>query len=501
VFLVLAGLSVGTGIALRGVVHNQEQRLLGERVAELAAYLTSATTQSTSALVGAGQAVALDGAHDAMFPALATPLTQRGATMSVVQRTGAGYRVVASVRGRTALGTSIGKRETRLLDRASGTSGLVYDVFQNGSRRVYAEAVDVPGAKVPTIAVLEGPLPKARPIPTTKDSPYRELDVVLYAGTRVDPSRIVLISGAVPKPSSDPAHVLVPIGTDKILLVAAGHTALVGRFAQTVPWIMLLSGVLLALLVAVLVEVLTRRREYALNLVEQRTRAMYQAQIAAEAARADQERMLVLSDRHRIARDLHDQVIQRLFAMGLRLQQLASRLEPGPLADRLDEQVGDLDDTINEIRSTIFGLRRRSNPSALDAELRRLAADLSEVLGVVPQVTLDERLDEVPGEVAEDLVAAAREALTNVARHARAEHVEMSVAVEDEDVVLEVIDDGVGIGTAARRSGLTNLCERAARHDGSCAIGTTAGGGTQLVWTVPIAVQPQSSTRVMATGR
>jgi signal transduction histidine kinase len=228
-----------------------------------------------------------------------------------------------------------------------------------------------------------------------------------------------------------------------------------------------------------------------------------QAAMALEyaQARADQERMLVLSDRHRIARDLHDQVIQRLFATGLRLQQLASRLAPGPVAERLDEQVGDLDDTITEIRSTIFGLRHHMSrgPNRLAERLRRLAAELAEVLGFEPELHLDQSLDNVPNEVADDLLAAAREAITNIARHAGASKAQILVAVTDTDVILEVLDDGVGIGDAVRRSGLTNLCERARRHGGSCSVNNNSGGGTHVAWTAPLSSGGEAQLSVVTS--
>jgi signal transduction histidine kinase len=228
-----------------------------------------------------------------------------------------------------------------------------------------------------------------------------------------------------------------------------------------------------------------------------------QAAVAVEfaQARADQERMLVLADRHRIARDLHDQVIQRLFAIGLRLQQLEARLEPA-IAARLEEQLGDLDDTISEIRSTIFGLRQAGPTSdRLPVRMRRLATELTEVLGFAPDLHVDAPLDVVPEELTDDIVAAAREAVTNVARHAGANRVQLSVTLTGTDVILEVVDDGVGIGTAERRSGLTNLCERAVRHGGSCAIGPAVEGGTHIAWTAPLVPEPQYSTREMASGR
>jgi signal transduction histidine kinase len=216
-----------------------------------------------------------------------------------------------------------------------------------------------------------------------------------------------------------------------------------------------------------------------------------QAALAVEyaEARADRERIAVLADRHRIARDLHDHVIQRLFATGLRLQQLASRSGPGPVSERIEMHAGELDDTIAEIRSTIFGLRQpiRPGPERLPRRLVELTAELAEILGFEPQLQLAPSLDAVPEEIARDVLAAVREAITNVARHASASQAEVSVTVTDSDVVLEVRDDGVGIGAAGRRSGLTNLAERATNHGGSCRVTAMSDGGTLVVWTVPLA--------------
>jgi signal transduction histidine kinase len=205
-------------------------------------------------------------------------------------------------------------------------------------------------------------------------------------------------------------------------------------------------------------------------------------------ARTDQERMMILSDRHRIARDLHDQVIQRLFATGLRLQQIAQRMGPGPESERIDERVDELDETIEEIRSTIFGLRQElvAEPGRLARELNDLVGDLTDVLGFPPRVSLAEPLDAVPDDVAEDLVAAAREALTNVAKHAGATRVELDVSFADSDVVLEVADNGVGFADPERRSGLVNLSERALRHGGRCSVRRVPNGGTELVWTASL---------------
>ena len=289
VLVVLTAVSIVACLVLRGVVRNQEHRLLKERAAELAAYLTAATTQASGTLVNAGQAVALDGPKSKLFTAIATPLTLQGSTVVVAQRTGTSFASVATA---GAASQPLDSHQQRLAQRASTAKGLLFDVYTVAGANHYVEALAVPGSARPTVSMLSGVLPKPRPIPTTKNSPYRELDVVLYAGTKATANRIVLISGAIPKASSHPVHVLVTVGASKILLVTAGHSALVGTFTQSVPWVVLLGGLVLALLVAVLVEVLSRRRAYALRLVEQRTRAMYQAQIAAEAANRSKSEFL-----------------------------------------------------------------------------------------------------------------------------------------------------------------------------------------------------------------
>jgi signal transduction histidine kinase/CheY-like chemotaxis protein len=291
VLIVVSGVAVGTSLALRGVVHNQERRLLNERANELSAYLKSATTQASSALSAAGQSIAIDGPKSALFTAIATPLTLNGSTAAVAQRTGDRFVTVASVGTLAAVGKPLSADEERLLGRTTKPGLLTFTVFAMNDERHYIEALPV-ASSVPTVVFLEGVLPNPRPIPTTKDSPYRELDVALYAGTKAVPDRLVLISGAIPKASSDPVHKLTSIGADQLLVVTAGHDALVGSFAQSVPWIVLTGGLVLALLLAVLVEVLSRRRAYALNLVEQRTRAMYQAQMAAEAANRSKSEFL-----------------------------------------------------------------------------------------------------------------------------------------------------------------------------------------------------------------
>ncbi|MBO0890994.1 MAG: GAF domain-containing protein [Acidothermales bacterium] len=200
------------------------------------------------------------------------------------------------------------------------------------------------------------------------------------------------------------------------------------------------------------------------------------------------ESVLVYEDRERIARNLHDLVIQRLFATGMSIES-ASRMigvDPRTAEGRLSRAVDDIDATIREIRSTIFALQNAdTDPRGLRAKVLDVVSESSSALGFEPSVRFAGLLDtNVPVDVSDDLLAVLREALANVARHARAASCTVRVEV-DEDVVLEVTDDGVGLPESGRRSGLANLAERARRLGGSFTTGAE-GTGTSLRWQVPV---------------
>ncbi len=201
------------------------------------------------------------------------------------------------------------------------------------------------------------------------------------------------------------------------------------------------------------------------------------------AARANQE---VLAERDRIARDLHDLVIQRLFASGIALQGTLN-LSPGDaIAAKLERVVDDLDATIVQIRSTIFNLSQGPHEaSGLRAQVLRVASDAAQALGFQPRVHFEGPIETaVPATVADHIVAVAREALSNAVRHAGASVVEVVVRAGD-DVVLEVTDDGRGLGAVGRRSGLANMAERADSLGGTFTVTNRDGGGTRVVWRVP----------------
>jgi signal transduction histidine kinase len=213
-----------------------------------------------------------------------------------------------------------------------------------------------------------------------------------------------------------------------------------------------------------------------------------QAALALERARAQDERELfvVLEDRERIARDLHDVVIQRLFATGLGLQSTARLAGRPEVADRIGTAVDELDTTIRDIRSAIFELRTPS-AAALRADIRATVDAAAASLGLRPGLVLDGPIDSaVPDPVRPDLLAVLREALSNVVKHARAGAVEVRVAASGDRLRLSVIDDGVGPGEPDERSGLANMRERASRHGGDFHVGPGQPSGTRVEWSVPL---------------
>jgi signal transduction histidine kinase len=215
-----------------------------------------------------------------------------------------------------------------------------------------------------------------------------------------------------------------------------------------------------------------------------------QASVAIELAeaRSEQSRAAMLDERDRIAADLHDHVIQRLFATGLGLQSVAGLAGPGRVADRIHQAILELDDTISQIRTSIFQLNHtpQTTPSDVRSELLEVVTDAAVALGFEPAVRFAGLLEEtLPGDVVRDLVAVLREGLSNVARHAHARSVDVQVTATPQRVCVEVHDDGSGMGDTDRRSGLANLRHRAERRGGGFALTARDPHGTVLQWWVP----------------
>ena len=215
-----------------------------------------------------------------------------------------------------------------------------------------------------------------------------------------------------------------------------------------------------------------------------------QAGIGLELAehRREAQRLALAEDRDRIARDLHDLVIQRLFATGMSLQGATALLRDPEAASRVERAVDALDETIKDIRSAIFELQSHGQADLLPVRARILGIveEMTDSLGYSPGLRMAGQLDtRVPGPAAEQLLAALREALANVAKHARASRVDVAVEA-GHDLLLTVRDNGAGLGKSTRRSGLANLAERAAELGGTMRATSAEGGGTELEWRVPL---------------
>jgi signal transduction histidine kinase len=215
------------------------------------------------------------------------------------------------------------------------------------------------------------------------------------------------------------------------------------------------------------------------------------AGVAIENARLHSRlrELVLLEDRERIARDLHDTVIQRLFATGLSLQGAVRLAQRPEVAERIQGAVEDLDETVKHIRTVIFGLEAgRGAVGGVRDEVLALAREAAGPLGFAPRVVFEGPVDvAVDSAVGADLLATLREALSNVARHAGASRVDVEVVAGD-DVVLRVRDDGLGFDAKMAGSGygVRNMGERAHRLGGNLDMGPAEGGGTRVEWRVPI---------------
>lgn len=222
------------------------------------------------------------------------------------------------------------------------------------------------------------------------------------------------------------------------------------------------------------------------------------AGLQLERSSADRTRLAVLADRDRIARELHDRVIQRVFAAGLSVQALAGMTTDPMLGQRLADEVGALDAVIGEIRTAIFALSIQAH--AESPSVRRRILDLLEELGPLfphpPRVIFSGAIDlEVSAPLADDLVAVVREGLTNVVRHAQAQDTAVSVSALADTLTVEITDNGVGLCGSERCSGIANLSVRAARWQGTVSLSDREPGGVLLLWTARLAEVPGGTAR------
>ncbi|GAA1434832.1 two-component system sensor histidine kinase [Microlunatus lacustris] len=213
-------------------------------------------------------------------------------------------------------------------------------------------------------------------------------------------------------------------------------------------------------------------------------------------ARTDHHKLVMLEDRARIARDLHDHVVQKIFAVGLTLQGTAAMVPDPDLRRRITDAVGNLDDTIRTIRTSIFELQEPALPGvSIRSRVVRVLAEMTPVLGFAPLLSFDGPLDTVVGErLGHEVEAVLREALSNAAKHAGASAVVVDLVTARRRLTLTVSDDGVGLRPSTRRSGLANLRYRAECRGGRLELQQAPQGGLLLRWSVPLPCEPLAGT-------
>jgi signal transduction histidine kinase len=203
-------------------------------------------------------------------------------------------------------------------------------------------------------------------------------------------------------------------------------------------------------------------------------------------SQAERERLVVFRDRDRIGRDLHDLVIQRLFATGLQLQSIVHLVNEPVAAERVHAAVDEIDGAIADLRAAIFSLHTDAD-QAFSQTVRGLVGVVRHHLGFAPQMEFSGPVDDdVPERVRLEVLAMLREALSNAARHAHARHVTVAIAVEEGTFRMRVTDDGTGIPPQAPRRGLANLASRTASLGGEFTIHSVEPSGTELRWSIPL---------------
>lgn len=211
--------------------------------------------------------------------------------------------------------------------------------------------------------------------------------------------------------------------------------------------------------------------------------------LALELARVHRlrEELLVFTDRDRIARDLHDLVIQRLFAAGLSVQSLTRFIKDELATERIRNITGELDEAIRSLRDTIYSLKSSSGEmELLSGRIRRVTRNSAKTMPFTPRLTLTGPVDAVTPDKADNVVAVVSEGLSNAIRHSGADAIAVSVAVIKGQVTVVITDNGSGFDASMERNGLANLEDRARMLNGQCTITTAPDAGTSVEWSVPL---------------
>ena len=279
VLLAVAGLA---SLLTRNVVHDQESRLLRERSTEVTSFINTALGSFQAELASAGVAAATYGKNSPVFNLNAAGLTANSGVLTVARQQGGQFQVVAS-QGKQPLTGALSGPIADLAQRAITAKGMVSTIANDGSIRHLTFALRTPGPD-PVVSLVDTAFSvSSLPAQSAPDSPYRELNVAIYVAATRDPAKALIIYGSAPG-SGNKVSKTFTVGVDTWLVVISARTPLVGTVAAQFAWWVLIGGIVVALLVAVLTEVLTRRRGYAMSLVEQRTRTLRRAQEEAENA-------------------------------------------------------------------------------------------------------------------------------------------------------------------------------------------------------------------------
>jgi signal transduction histidine kinase/ActR/RegA family two-component response regulator len=283
VLMLMLGVTAAGGLAAQRLVDDQERRMLDQRTTELAQFLSNSVSSTRAPLIGVGVVALSEGNRPASLTKVAGAAFAPGSTITVLQYSGSRFQRIAGIGANQAPTGELAVQEQQLAQRALTSTDLVTKVASAASASHLIIAVRVDATR-PTAVVWERPIRPAQSAPTAANSPYRDLNVAVYASAAVEPQALLVRSGQQPTAADRPLHRGVRIGSDTWLLQTAPRAALVGTFLADSPLAIVAGGVLLSILIALLVDVLTRRRAYAYNLVQQRTGALQQAQAAAESA-------------------------------------------------------------------------------------------------------------------------------------------------------------------------------------------------------------------------
>jgi signal transduction histidine kinase/ActR/RegA family two-component response regulator len=282
VLVVSITLAILLAIVVRGVVRDQETRLLHERAGEVAATLQTTVTNIETSLPILARVAELDRTpRKTDFGRAARPLLTSGViALGVVEQRGGALRVAAAGGTGPRAGEVLRGQRAALFERAFATSKLVATVVSDagGKRIVVAKR----GLKF--VAYEETPVDPTRPIPAAPDSPFNDVNVALYASARPDPAQLALTSTGQPLVGGTVERRILPVGADRWLVLTASRRPLAGQFATDLPWLILAGGLVVSLLLTTLVTVLAGRRRYALSLVEARTAELREARAVAETA-------------------------------------------------------------------------------------------------------------------------------------------------------------------------------------------------------------------------